>query len=167
MALGPSASSRASRRASRDPNGCQRQFLQIARDWRTAVSQQRLRAAKSWHQRTSLVTSFASPRSIIFAIGPLPSSKLTIMLAGLMSRWTSPFLCTAARPAATCAAMFSANFTSSLAGSFNQILQGLSFYKLHCVEVTLSASPKVEDRGNVRVAHAGRRTRFSQETKAS
>ena len=51
------------------------------------------------------------------------------------------------------------------ARALDEILQGFSLYKLHGVEVTLSVSPQVEDRGNIRVPDAGRRTRFAQETK--
>ena len=52
------------------------------------------------------------------------------------------------------------------ARALDEILEGLSLHKLHRVEVILAASSQVEDRGNVRVADAGRRTRFAQETKA-
>ena len=48
-----------------------------------------------------------------------------------------------------------------LAGAFDETLQRLSLNKLHRVEVTLSASPKMKDRGNIRVTDAGRRTRFA------
>src|SRR4030095_7969543 len=47
------------------------------------------------------------------------------------------------------------------ARALDEILQGFSLYKLHGVEVTLSASPQVEDRGNIRVTDTGRRTRFA------
>ena len=53
------------------------------------------------------------------------------------------------------------------ARAFNEILQRFSLDKLHRVEVILAASPQMEDRGNIRVTDAGRRTRFAQETKSS
>src|SRR5271165_6559748 len=55
----------------------------------------------------------ASPRSMILAVTVLPSSTLTMMLLGLISRWTRFRLCTAARPAAVCVTISSASFTSS------------------------------------------------------
>src|SRR5271165_7338522 len=55
----------------------------------------------------------ASPRSMILAVTVLPSSTLTMMLLGLISRWTRFRLCTAARPAAACVTISSASFTSS------------------------------------------------------
>ena len=53
------------------------------------------------------------------------------------------------------------------ARAFDEILEGLSLDELHRVEVTLRASAQMEDRGNVRVTNAGRRTRFAQKTKPS
>src|SRR5271165_6709277 len=55
----------------------------------------------------------ARPRSMILAVTVLPSSTLTMMLLGLMSRWTSFCLWTAAKPAATCVVISSASFASS------------------------------------------------------
>ena len=47
----------------------------------------------------------------------------------------------------------------------NEMLKGLSLDELHCIKVTAPGSTEVEDRGNIRVPHAGRRTRLAQETK--
>jgi hypothetical protein len=58
-------------------------------------------------------TVFARPRSIILAVTPLSSFNLTMMLVGLISRWTRCCSLTAANPAATCVAISSASFTSS------------------------------------------------------
>ena len=90
-----------------------------------------------------------------------------MILLGLISRWTRPFLCTAAKPPATCVRNFQRQLYLEPARALDEILQGFSLHKLHCVEVTLSASPQMEDRGNIRVTDAGRRTRFAQETKPS
>ena len=48
----------------------------------------------------------------------------------------------------------------------DEVLERFPLHKLHRVEVVPAALAQMEDRGNVRVAHAGRRTRFAQETKA-
>ena len=53
------------------------------------------------------------------------------------------------------------------ARAFDKVLERFPLHKLHRVEVVLAGSAQVEDRGNIRVAHAGRRTRFAQETKPS
>jgi hypothetical protein len=47
------------------------------------------------------------------------------------------------------------------------MLKGLSLDELHRIEITASGSAQVEDRGDIRVAHTGRRTRLAQETKPS
>jgi hypothetical protein len=49
----------------------------------------------------------------------------------------------------------------------DEMLKGLSLDELHCIKVTAPGSTQVEDRGNIRVPHAGRRTRLAQETKPS
>ena len=51
------------------------------------------------------------------------------------------------------------------ARALDEILQSFSLHKLHRVEVTLSASPQVEDRGNIRMTDASRCACFTQETK--
>src|SRR5271166_6270980 len=50
------------------------------------------------------------------------------------------------------------------AGAFDKVLERFPLHKLHRVEVILTTSPEVEDRGNIRMADAGRRTRLAQET---
>jgi len=45
------------------------------------------------------------------------------------------------------------------------MLKGFSLHELHRIEIAASGSPQMEDRGNIRVAHAGRRTCLAQETK--
>src|SRR5271165_4664654 len=52
------------------------------------------------------------------------------------------------------------------AGAFDKVLQGLSLHKLHRVEVILAGSPKMENRGNIRVTEASCRAGFTQKTKA-
>ena len=53
------------------------------------------------------------------------------------------------------------------AGASDESLERLSLHKLHRVKIVRAGSPQVEDRGNVRMADAGRRARFTQETKSS
>ena len=50
-------------------------------------------------------------------------------------------------------------------GASDEVLKRFPLHKLHRVEVILAAPAQVEDRGNVRMTHAGRRTGFAQETK--
>ena len=76
MAPGPSASPKASRQASTDPNGCLRPLPRIARDWRTPVSLQKLPGIEIAVSESDSATAFASPRSMIFAVAvhrPRPS----------------------------------------------------------------------------------------------
>ncbi len=47
------------------------------------------------------------------------------------------------------------------ARAFDEILQGFPLYKLHRVKVVPAALAQVEDRGNVRVADAGRCAGFA------
>ena len=51
------------------------------------------------------------------------------------------------------------------AGAFDEVLERFPLDKLHRVEVVLAGSAQVEDRGNIRVTDAGRRTGFAQKTK--
>ena len=51
------------------------------------------------------------------------------------------------------------------AGAFNEILERFPLDKLHRVEVILTGSPKVEDRGNIRMTNAGCRSCFPQKPK--
>ncbi len=104
---------------------------------------------------------FASPRSMILAVTVPPSSILTMMLLGLMSRWTSFCLWIAANPPATCVAISSANFTSSRPGAFDKILERFPLDKLHRVKVVLTGSAQMENRGNIRVTNARRRAGFA------
>ena len=46
-------------------------------------------------------------------------------------------------------------------GAFDKILERFPLYKLHRVEVVLTGSAQVEDRGNIRVTNARRRARFA------
>jgi hypothetical protein len=48
----------------------------------------------------------------------------------------------------------------------DEALEGLSFNKLHRVEVMLTRAPQMEDRGNIWMPNAGRRARLAHETKA-
>src|SRR5580704_15898286 len=50
------------------------------------------------------------------------------------------------------------------AGAFDKVLERFPLHKLHRVEVIRTTSPEVEDRGNIRMADAGRRSRLPQET---
>src|SRR4029077_15412166 len=51
------------------------------------------------------------------------------------------------------------------AGGVNEILERFPLDTLHRVEVILTGSPKVEDRGNIRMTNAGCRSCFPQEPK--
>src|ERR1700730_6694706 len=51
------------------------------------------------------------------------------------------------------------------AGAFDEILEGFPLYKLHRVKVILAGSPKVEDRGNILMAHLCCCAGFAQKTK--
>ena len=53
------------------------------------------------------------------------------MLAGLMSRWISPWACAAARPLAICWPRRSTSGTSERAGPVELLLQGLAGDVLH------------------------------------
>jgi hypothetical protein len=52
------------------------------------------------------------------------------------------------------------------AGAFDEILERLSLYKLHRIEVISAATAQVEHRSDVRVTDAGRRASFAQEAEA-
>jgi hypothetical protein len=47
------------------------------------------------------------------------------------------------------------------------MFKGLSLNELHCVKVTAPGSAQMEDRGNIRMAHAGGGTCFAQKAKPS
>src|ERR1700730_18676394 len=111
----------------------------------------------------SFIVAFAKPRSITFAVLQAPSITLTMMLVGLMSRCTRLCSCTAARPGAPCVSVFKRQLYLKPAGAFNEILERFPLDKLHRVEVILTGSPKVEDRGNIRMTNAGCRSCFPQE----
>ena len=53
--------------------------------------------------------TFAMPKSVTFTRSPAS----TMMLAGLMSRWTTPFRCAKSRASATCAPSIAARSSGS------------------------------------------------------
>ena len=52
-------------------------------------------------------------------------------------------------------------------GALNKLLERLSLHELHRVEVTSSASPQIEDRGDIWMAETCRHTGFAQKTSSS
>ena len=112
-----------------------------------------------------VIAGLAKPRSMIFAVTLLPSSTLTMMLLGLMSRWTRFRLCTAAKTGGCLRHNFQRQLHLQSAGAFDKVLERFPLHKFHRVEVILTTSPEVEDRGNIRMTDAGRRPRLAQETK--
>ena len=87
---------------------------------------------------------FARPRSIIFAVTLAPSFTLTMMLVGLMSRWTRFCSCTAAKPAADLRRDFERQLHLQPTGTFDELLERFALYELHRVEVTAPSSAQVE-----------------------
>jgi hypothetical protein len=47
------------------------------------------------------------------------------------------------------------------AGAFDEILECFPLYELHRVEVVLTGSAQIENRGDIRVTYAGRRARLA------
>src|ERR1700758_4060719 len=53
------------------------------------------------------------------------------------------------------------------AATFDEVLQSLPFYKLHCIEIAVSTLPKMKHRGNVGVADTSGSSCFPYKAAAS
>src|SRR5258708_15948142 len=110
-------------------------------------------------------TIFANPKSMIFAVRPSPS-KLTMILLGLMSRCTR-FCLFRTQTGGHLGHDFECLLHLKLAGMPYELVQRLSIYILHRVEVTVATLPEVKYGSNVGVTHTGCRASLSYKTPAS